>query len=241
MKKINLELGRISKGMRLKFSLILESSETEKSRSLDVVKTFTISGNDYIQLNPHPFITIDISDTLGKRQKDNWNPNLYVTLNAASKLKLETKLTAVIKNFQVNNLYYYSRSNKLTVNQEVERQLSPPPFVIGNKTCQIKYAVVQDDGNDEIEYEGVIFMINSPENFCYLTIDELNLLFYTLRNINMYQMSLSLLTYYETIRKDIEEEEITIKPQIVSEELEIQPEVNRLPVIETPTTIPDLD
>ena len=243
MKKVNLELGRISKGMRLRVSLILDSNDNNPNNNfknnLNLVRTFTFNENDYIKLNPHPFIIIDISDSMGK-QKDSWNPNCYITLNQLSKMKLESKLLTIINNFQVNDLYYYTKYDKLEINKKVEEALTPPPFVIGNKTCSIRYTTIRDDSNKDVEYEGIIFMINSPDNFCYLTIDELSLLYYTLRNINMYELSLLMMTYYETIKPTIISDEVTLKPDIVNEQVDEIKTEPITPVIQKPHTIPDL-
>lgn len=242
MKKINLELGKISKGMRLRFSLILDSEQGPQNRNFNLVNHFQIDGNEYFRLNPHPFITIDISDSFGKNET--WSSNHVVNLNQFSKMKLESRLNVMIRNFQIKDLFYYDNFNHLKVNPEVNKRINQRPFVIGNKTCYMQYIVIKDDKDPETEYEGIIFMINSADNFCYLTIDELNYLYYLLRSINMTDLSLQVMNYYQSLKNDADRsvQDLTkqySKPPLI-EELEEIPEPNQIPPIIEPNEIPDL-
>ena len=242
MKKINLELGKVSKGMRLRFSLILDSELGPQHKNFNLVSHFKIDGNEYLRLNPHPFITIDISDTFGKNEI--WNANHVVNLNHFSKMKLESRLNVIIRNFQIKDLFYYDNFNHLKVNPEVNNRIKQMPFVIGNKNCQIQYIVIHDEKEQDSEYEGVVFMINSADNYCYLTFDELNYLYYILRSINMTELSLQLMNYYQSLKNDSDRsvEDLTkeySKPPII-EEIEEIPEPNHIPPIIEPNEIPDL-
>lgn len=242
MKKINLELGKVSKGMRLRFSLILDSGPGPQNRNFNLISHFQIDGNEYLRLNPHPFITIDISDTFGKNET--WNTNHVVNLNHFSKMKLESKLNIMIKDLQIKNLFYYDNFNHLKVNPEVNKRINPKPFVIGNKTCHMQYIVIKDEKDPEIEYEGVIFMINSVDNYCYLTVDELGYFYYLLRSINMTDLSLQVMNYYQLLKNDTDRNVRDLtkeysKPPII-EEVEDIPEPNRIPPIIEPNEIPDL-
>lgn len=235
MRKINLDLGKISKGMRLKFSLILDSFNPQ-NKSLDLLNHYHIDGNDYIKISPHPFITIDISDSYDKNES--WNANKSVNLNYLSKMILENKLNIIIHNFQIKNLFYYDK-DKLLVNQDIIKRLNYQPFMLGNKTCIFRYGVIPDEKNNETEYEGVIFMINSPDNFCYLTVEEVTFLQYMLKSIDMVGLSIQVLTYYNSIKNDIEEEIIDIKAPIVQESNEEYNSVV-IPQLKQEDTIPNL-
>lgn len=234
MKKLTVNLGQITKGMRLKFSLILDNQIPQQKR-LNLVNTYKFNGNEYITLNPHPFITIDISDTFTKTEE--WNSNRTVTLNLMSKMVLESMLSTMITNFKIKDLFYY-QNNDLRVNQELAKKLEKV-FVIGNKTCVLRYAVIQDDKTQDGPYEGVIFMINKAENFCYLTFDEIQFLFYTLRSINLYDLCFNVLNYYQTL--DIKDDDYDIDENLLLEEVEKLPPPNRVPKTEPPNTIPDLE
>ena len=243
MKKISVELSRVSKGMRLKFNLILDSPESPNQRKdSGLTSVYEIDGNQYIKLNPHPYLTIDISDSFGK--KDGWNYNHSVNINWLAKMKLERVLLFSLQNMKIKNLFYYGTDNRLYVNHNVSKPLEERmKFVLGNKYCEMKYAVIKDETNIDIEYEGIIFLINSAENFCYLTVDELSLLYYILTNTNLNTIALQVMSYYESVmKKDDLPESIEISPEIVKEEIEEQPEPVYTPPMEnTSDLLPDIE
>lgn len=235
MKKITLEIARVSKGMRLKYSLILDSQETQKN--LKILNQFSFKGNEYVRLNPHPFITIDISGSFDKNEE--WSTNKSVNLNLQAKMRLESRMKALLDNFTIRNLFYYNAQGKLTVNQEIDKKLNTP-FVLNNKTCVFHYAVIPDEKSTEIEYEGVIFMINTADNFSFLTFEELSVLYYALRNTNMMELTMAVLTYYNTLPQMPDGSEIAVEPNLINEQMEKVPEPNRIPPMEIPSEIPDI-
>ena len=148
MKKITVDIGKIAKGMRLKYSLILDADETGvKNPSLNLVSRYTINGNEFIKFNPHPYLMIDISESFGK--KEEWSTNKSVNLNLLSKMKLESQLKTVISNLSIKELFYYDKNNRLSINRDIVRSLNMKPFVIGNKNCMFDYGVLRDDKNNE--------------------------------------------------------------------------------------------
>ena len=55
MYKASIELARINKSLKLKFGLIIES-ESEKKNYQKIVSKFNYAGNDYLRINPKPFV-----------------------------------------------------------------------------------------------------------------------------------------------------------------------------------------
>ena len=112
---------------------------------------------------------------------------------------------------------------------------------------QVQYKVIGRGSNllfSDKEYEGVIFMINSVDNYCYLTVDELGYFYYLLRSINMTDLSLQVMNYYQLLKNDTDRNVRDLtkeysKPPII-EEVEDIPEPNRIPPIIEPNEIPDL-
>ena len=90
------------------------------------------------------------------------------------------------------------------------------------------------------EYEGVVFMINSADNYCMLTIDEVTYLYYTLLSINLYNLTFSVLAYYNSLSTHEKVDEIVIKPQLIQEEPELLPDIHKIPEYQE-SSIPDLD
>jgi hypothetical protein len=61
MYKASIEIGKINKMMKLKFGLIVKPDDTVKYKDANVVSKFNYGGNDYLRINPSPYIIIDIS------------------------------------------------------------------------------------------------------------------------------------------------------------------------------------
>ena len=55
-----MDLGNVNKCMKVKFSLILKSDNELPMNKL--VSKFKMQGNEYIKFNPHPFVTIEITN-----------------------------------------------------------------------------------------------------------------------------------------------------------------------------------
>ena len=237
MKKITVDIGKISKGMRLKYSLILDpNTEQTKNPYLNMINRYSIGGNEFIKINPHPFLTIDISESFGK--KEEWSNNKSVNLNLISEMKLESQLKKVISTLEIPNLFYY-HNRKLVVNRDVAKTVKLEPFVIGNKTCLFDYIVISDDKNNE--YEGVVFMINSADNFCTLTVDEITYLYYTLLSLNLYNLTFSVLTYYSNLEEKEKIDVVELNPEIIQEKKEPVPQLNRVPEYEDLQMIPNFN
>ena len=236
MKKVILDMGKISKGMRLKFGLILSDNEIPNQKfNNKIINVFNLSGNEYIKISPHPFITLDISSSFDKNE--DWSNNKSVTLNNANKMKFENSLLSVIKSFQVKNMFYYDNHKKLMCDDNISKK-NMTKIIIGNKTCIFRCLAIPDENNKEVNYEGVIMMVNSVDNFCYLSFEEVNVLLYSLKNINMYSMSISLMNLVQS-HSDLFPEKIETSNEIIKEEIEEVPEPNKVPPISTNNSIPD--
>ena len=222
--------------MRLKFGLILSDNEIPNQKfSNKIINVFNISGNEYIKISPHPFITLDISSSFDKNE--DWSNNKSITLNNVNKMKFENSLINVIKSFQVKNMFYYDNNHKLMCDNNISKK-NMVKIVIGNKTCVFKCLAVPDENNKEISYEGVMMMVNSVDNFCYLSFEEINVLLYNLKNINMYSMAISLMGLVQN-NTDLFPEKIETSNEVISEEIEELPEPNRVPPINNTNNIPD--
>ena len=236
MYKGSLELGKINKGMKLRFNLILKPEDTNFINQL--IKKFRLNGNDYLKLSPHPYLTIDISNMYDKNEE--WSNNRTVNLNQRGLFNMICGIDEMIKKFQIPNLYYYDNQKKLCVNIEVAKENAKNIICGAGKICRFQHCVVHDEESQEIDYEGVVFMINHPDNFCYLTIDELKFLCYQLSKIDLYQMSLSFITTALLLNKMGSEELTTRKEPILEKPEEELVESIRFVPIEDPGEIPNL-
>jgi hypothetical protein len=219
--------------MKLKFSLIINSNDDTKNYN-KLVNKFNYLGNDYIKINPRPFVTIDIS----KSTEDGWSSNQSVNLNKQSLFLFIRILERMIKQFKsIKELFYY-QNDKLTVNNRISKEITMD-FVSCNKHIRLQPCVVSDDEINNKFYEGCVFCINSYDNFCYITYEEMEYLYYELSHIDMMELSLSVINTVNLFRNA--EEEI-IKPKPVKKEEDYEDIIENSPYvkIEEANTIPDI-
>lgn len=218
MLKITLDVGRVNKVMRIKFGLIVRSDPNPKHNFFQVESKFKYMGNDYYKLSPNPFITLDISK--GGEKNEQWNVNQIVNFNRIKVFEFLKKLKQFLYQYrQYKNLYYYE-NQVLKINQTVAKNLFLD-LVTTSKHIRMIPCVVPGEQEEEY-YEGSIFAVNSMDNFCYLTYDEMEYLYYELSHINMNEMSILLMRMVYDMEKNekIEEKEITQRVTTKQEEEE---------------------
>lgn len=238
MYKIILDLGPINKMMKLKFNLMIEHENQVKQainrQDTRTISSFMMGGTEYLKLTPFPYVSIDISKTSDRGDK--WNPNLTANLNSAGMFIMQKKLKQILSGFQVKNLFY-KQDGRLYVNQSVASQMVEY-IRLPNKTLKVMYAVVKDEENQEIEYEGVVLMINTSDNYCFLTYDELEYLIYALSKVDIHVLSLQAIQLYMMKLSS------NIKPEIAvstfSEKKEVVPETTNYAKIVEPSEIPNI-
>ena len=220
MYKASMDIGRINKMMKLKFELIVMSDNDEKYPHLRLINKFNYCGNDYFRINPNPFIVIDITSYMNK--KDGWNTNNTVTLTRYYLFRFIQGLRKLIMDFKSNKELFFYRNQELIVNNYISEQIKIAVPVSGNKTILMKPCVVPDEESTTGNvYEGCLFYINSMENFAYLTYTEMEYLLYELMNIDMNTLSLQLIT----IVKQYENQETEKTDGPTSSEVQINSEV----------------
>lgn len=202
MYKATIEIGRVNKMMKIKFGLIIKSDEETKFKATKLVSKFNYGGNDYLRLNPNPYVILDITSFMDKGEA--WSSSRTVTLNRYFLFRFLQGLKRLIHDFQnQKNLFYY-RNNELVVDNEIADSITIAIPTAGSKTIMMKPCVVPDEESSTGNvYEGCIFYINNMDNFAYLTYTEMEYLFYELSKIDMNTLSLQLIT----IVKEFENQE----------------------------------
>lgn len=219
MEKATLEIGKINKTMVLKFGLIVkpDKDKMDKFNHLLVEAKFNINGNEYYKFKPNPFITIDI--TKGGEKGDGWNSNQTVNLNRFKLFEFLKKLKVLLENFKKRkDLFYYSdKDNSLEVDRRVSTEILLD-MQTTNKHIRMIPCVVESDDINPVFYEGCIFAINTLDNFCYLTYEEMEYLYYELSHVNMNLLSISLMQLIKIGEEKNSIEEIPLKPKTTKRE-----------------------
>ena len=179
--------------MKLKFGLIVKPDDTTKYKDANVISKFNYCGNDYLRINPSPYIIIDIASYMSKGEA--WNPNQSVTLTRYYLFRFLQGLRKFINDFQTRKNLFYYQNNELVVDNEISELVTISIPTSGSKTIMMKPCVVPDEESSTGNvYEGCIFYINNMENFAYLTYTEMEYLYYELSKIDMTNLALQVIT-----------------------------------------------
>ncbi len=193
MYKASIEIGRVNKMMKIKFGLIIKSDEIGKFKATPIVSKFNYVGNDYLRVNPSPYIILDISSYMNKGE--GWTSNQSVTLNRYYLFRFLQGLRKLINDFQTRKNLFYYQNNELVVNNTDADLITLAVPTSGNKTILMKPCVVPDEESSVNKvYEGCIFYINNMENFAYLTYTEMEYLYYELMKVDLSSLSLQLIS-----------------------------------------------
>lgn len=243
MYKGTLELCRINSQMKLKFNLIIKDDmqlkagiQAHGTKALDV---FKYGGTEYLRLAPKPYLTVDISGSADKN--DEWNSNTRFNLNKFFLFELMKKVKSMLNKFKIPDMYYI-QNKRLHINADLASKNAEYMRTM-QKTIKMMHIVVYDKENKELEYEGICLMINGVDNFCCLTFQELEYLYYELTQVNLNMLAANVInTYiltqiYQKVYRINSVREISI-PKIVDEKPQEEIETRALPVVKDPQEIP---
>lgn len=177
-----IELFKIN-ALKVKFGVVLRQDVVSPNVQIQpIISKFTIEGNDYLKLAPHPYVTLEICDN------DDRSYNSSITFNRYYLYLLIKTLKKCAMQFISNkDLFFYS-DNELKVNDNCETFVA---LSSSSKKIQLKPSVIVD--NSGVAYEGVILYINSLSSYTCLTYTELEYLTNELSKIDMTQLSLECL------------------------------------------------
>lgn len=211
MYKITMDLFKVNKILKVKFGLIVEADVGTKVKTkMKIMNKFTYGDNEYLKLNPHPFLTIDISK--GSDKNETYDQYYYANLNKIDLFKMIQSLQKLIFLYkEIKNLFYYDINKKLTVDPKIAKEIHEIFRVMsGNRTILIEPCVVPDYENPEKFYEGCVLCIQDYAYYVYLTYYEMQYLLYELKKVNMTQLSLDLLKISDMCQEKIEIPQKTI-------------------------------
>ena len=240
MYKGKINLGSIAK-MRISFNLIMQNDDEVAIKSAykkdgiqKLISKFQMYGNDYLRINPDPYISLDISKAGDKG--DSWNSGNTVNLNRMGLFILKQELQKIITSMYKEKDLYFIMNGKLTLNNDLARNLAKNIRFPNNNAMRVEYAVISDSDNPDITYEGVVFHLNKTGNFVQLTHRELEFFYHEVSRYDLLQMSFFLiLTDLLTQDKDSTCIENKVE-EVVEKEIDTKP----LPEIKEANALPDL-
>ena len=203
MVRATFELFRVHKSCKVSFGIVLKNDLTGGNTSYgnqQVVSKYNIRGNEYLKIIPHPFINIDISNYMDKRD-DRYNINLNFTLNRRDLYLFLKVLKDVnkIMDEKVSELYYYDDKEDLQINKEKSEEYKRG-LKCSNKGVILQPTVVLYDEISEKRDIGVTLAINYYANFIYLTLEDLKYLTHELEKIDLNILSIAILNSSELLK-----------------------------------------
>lgn len=197
MRKVSMELCRVTKHLKLKFGLVINGNDPN---AIPIISSFEREGNEYITVIPYPFITIDISN---KKEKE-WNPNQSFNISGMTKFLFTKRLREIKKEFEEEEKLFYEQEGKLYVNQQLAQQHRKLVPVGKGKTCLFIPVVVDDEDSGD-QFEGISMMINTPDNYSNITFEEFEFLIDFIERTDLSQLTLQFLNivYMQGIQKNL--------------------------------------
>lgn len=238
--KLSYELGKIGKGMKLTFHLLLSNSDTgfSSSQIYRYHNEFTIGDSEYYRLSLHPFITIDIGALF---KDDPKNPIHTLSLTNINRFKFCRALHEILKGFKEEDLFRYNVNKRLYVTKEIAEKYNQRNLVLSNRTCELIYVIDTEDQNEIVQdSEAVAFLIDRVDNYCILSEEETFELYSILDKIDYHELGLLLYTYYITKKNEpgFKLNKIDIVPRFQVEEPIKELETDVIPRISNKNTFP---
>lgn len=181
--------------MTLSVTIFYETNGALEKFHEDMVSTWKTQDVTVVKIKPRPFLTIDFS----KKDKG-LNTNIFekrasvINLTHYARFCLKQSLKKLRNNFTRDIFCYYN--DKLRINEKVANEVEVVCRLPGNKAIKLSPCIVETIENDRpYEHEGIKFSLNTNENFCLLTLSEMDFLIDRLEKIDMDLIGLDLLKY----------------------------------------------
>lgn len=190
MYKISYTIGKVNPQMILRLSFIITEDSDPKpnynQKFTPLVEKFDFQGTKIMRFNPKPYVSIELNPNDNEK-----NPNAKVNMNRYGIFCLIQALEKMKRQFiGIKDLYYYY-DGRLTIDKNKAENIVNV-IDINNKKIMLQPVVVEDQYSGA--HEGIAFVINSYENFCYLTYGEMEYLRYTLSELDIDDIVLHLMS-----------------------------------------------
>ena len=229
MYKASIDLGRVNPQISVKFNMILDDGDVKTP--IRLVNKFSMRGNTYLTINPHPWITIDINGR-HRRSDDSYDPNNTVALTRPYVINVCRMIERAIESMSTEDLFFY-KDRILHINKEVATRCLFKTCIKNGKYIAMCPMVVNDKQD---QYEGLGFLINTTSNYASMTLDEAEYLLDLLRGIDMYSLSMQLINTAIQF-KGVDAPKI-VKPEALP--IEITPVVDKRLHLKDNGIIPDI-
>lgn len=189
--RFNYDLFKVSRNFKVKFQVILSEDVQSTAQQYisrrngykPVISGFKTKDNKYYyNINPHPYLLIDITDP------EYYDTTKTVTLNRRDLFVFTKELKSYIDSFVENeDLFIYKNDKLEVVNSEISKVQKIVHLMNGKEILLRPHVLTINN-----EYvEGSLFCINKIDSSTMLTYDDLCYLYYELNKVDMSALSTS--------------------------------------------------
>lgn len=185
MYKSSMPVCTVSKHVKIKFGIIIESDKPIKN-SKNVISISKFNGNTYLNVTSYPFLTVDISGA----EKGDWNTNKSYTLSNFSIYLFKKRMGIFLKNLAIKDMFFQI-DGELKVNKEMAKKYTTVIPTGKGKTIMFIPSVVEDEEGNKLE--GCQMLINDYNNFALMSWQELEYFIEFLKEVDMNQLALQMI------------------------------------------------
>lgn len=181
------------------------------------IEKYYYNGETYINVSGAPYVKLDFSSQYEKRQLG-LNKNRYINLRKIDMFKIRKGLSQYLNAFlkYEKEIFTVSENGDIVLNKELSSSFIYTE-TLNSKVLKIEPAVIVSDAVDSDDArrdKGFIMYINNISDYVNLTIEELEYLYYTLRNIDMNTMAYQAILLYLNMKDIKPDKENSYEPLV---------------------------
>lgn len=188
VKKITRTILNVQRNLVLKLHVKLISEENGEKHSFH--NEYEYQGATYIRIDSMPFMTLDIID-----KESVWSKDKSIMITPNNIVHIVRAMERLLDAIYGDEIFAVNAKDQVVIYKDKADEYTQRLFNIGmNQRLLIRPAKIYD--HNEVEMEGVILIINTPDNVVELSIDAFESLVYNLKKIDMFTYSQLLLNYF---------------------------------------------
>lgn len=150
------------------------------------------NGENYLKISPQPSFYLNVRDGNGE-----FNAGCGIYMNPFQLMRFTNALAEILRRFEIKNLFFYN-NGELVLNKDIPKEILELRLPVYQQFISLSFCVI--NGNDPTQrkesnammtqYEGIRLSMNNGISNTFLTVEEVKLLFNTIRKIDMFQLSM---------------------------------------------------
>lgn len=178
--------------MNLSLKMHVKLMEDKRSgRKENFHQEFEVRGKTYMNLDIQSFLTLEYRD-----KNVAWDRSQSIVINQRNLHVIVNDMGKMIKHIYGNDVFKHdaAKGHSVVYAEDIEKYTVRMYNLTANQRIVLKPAMIM--GDSEEMYEGVIMYINNSDNVVELVVDAFESLYNTLKRIDLFLYSQSIVNYY---------------------------------------------